>query len=183
VTLGDLLSRVVFALEAAAIPYMVTGSIASSAHGLPRSTRDLDVVIRPTSEALIALIQLFPESEYYADVEQALHAFESGSQFNVIDFATGWKVDFIIAEQSEYGRASFARRRRIDIAGVPVFVTSAEDVILNKLKWAKLGSSGQQVQDAAGIFSNQGKSLDFEYIEHWVAELHLGEQWRQATQR
>lgn len=117
-TLGDLLSRVVFALEAGAISYVVTGSIASSAHGLPRSTRDLDVVIRPTSEALIALIQLFPESEYYADAEQVLQAFESGSQFNVIDFATGWKVDFIIAEQSEYERASFARRRRIDIAGV-----------------------------------------------------------------
>ncbi len=100
------------------------------------------------------------------------------SQFNVIDHTSGWKVDFIIAEESEYGRTAMTRRMRIDIAGNAVYVASAEDVLIAKLRWAKLGGSERQLQDATGIFSTQGGSLDVAYIAHWVRELGLEEQWQ-----
>ena len=38
------------------IPYMVVGSFASTAHGEPRSTQDLDIVIDPTLEQLNELL-------------------------------------------------------------------------------------------------------------------------------
>ena len=50
----------------------------------------------PTRKQLMDLLDRFPETHYYADRETALQALFSRSQFNVIDFATGWKVDFII---------------------------------------------------------------------------------------
>ncbi|HXZ81012.1 MAG TPA: hypothetical protein VEG30_13870 [Terriglobales bacterium] len=53
--LEDLLSRLTPALERAQMPYMLTGSVASSAHGVPRSTRDVDIVIAPTRAQLLAL--------------------------------------------------------------------------------------------------------------------------------
>ena len=179
-TLEELLSRLAPNLERAQVPYMLTGSVASSAHGTPRSTRDVDIVIAPTRAQLLALIQQFPVSLYYADEEQALQALANRSQFNVIDSATGWKLDFIIAEDSEYGRTAMVRRRLIDIAGNAVYVASAEDVLIAKLRWAKLGGSDRQLQDAAGIVNTQGSNLDVAYVERWVRELRLDKQWEEV---
>lgn len=179
-TLHDLLSRLAPALERAAVPYMLTGSVAAAAHGKPRSTRDLDIVIAPTRPQLLALMEEFPAASYYADRQQALDALLHGSQFNVIDFATGWKVDFIIAEDSEYGRAAMGRRMVTEVLGTTVYVASAEDVVIAKLRWAKLGGSERQLEDAAGILAEQGPTLDLPYVEHWVSSLGLQQQW-QAT--
>ena len=177
-TLNDLLSRLTVALERAQMPYMLTGSVASSAHGTARSTHDIDIVIAPTHPQVLALMRQFAGSDYYADEQQALEALANRSQFNVIDYSTGWKVDFIIAEDSEYGRTALMRRTLIEIAGNGVYVATAEDVLLAKLRWAKLGGSERQLQDAAGIVSTQAESLDVGYIDRWVHELRLEEQWR-----
>lgn len=175
--LEDFLSRLLAAFERVKLPYMLTGSVASSAHGVPRSTRDLDIVIAPTRAQLLALMREFPSDRYYADEQQALQALANRSQFNVIDFATGWKADFIIAQDSEYGRCALARRALIDIAGNSVYVAAPEDVLIAKLQWANLGKSDRQLQDAAGIISTQGRKLDVGYVERWVRELHLETQW------
>jgi hypothetical protein len=178
--LEDLLSRLVPVLEDAGVPYMLTGSVASSAHGMPRSTRDLDIVIAPTRPQLMALIGQFPGSHYYADEQQALEALANRSQFNVIDFAGGWKIDFIIAEDSEHGRNAMLRRKQIEVAGNAVYVASPEDVIIAKLRWAKQGGSDRQLQDVAGITSTQGSNLDLAYVERWVREFSLQQQWQAA---
>jgi len=182
VSLEELLSRLAPALEQAQVPYMLTGSVASSAHGVPRSTRDLDIVIAPTREQLLALMREFPASQYYADEQQAMQALAARSQFNIIDFASGWKVDFIIAQDSEYGRTALQRRKVIEVAGTAVSVASAEDVLIAKLHWAKLGGSQRQLQDAEGILNTQRDNLDFTYIEAWVRELGLEPQWQTLRQ-
>ena len=145
---------------------------------MPRSTGDIDIVIAPTASQLRTLIAQFPKSDHYADERQALEALATGTQFNIIDFRSGWKVDFIIAEDALYGRVALGRRRVVEIAGVALWVASPEDVILAKLRWAKLGGSERQLQDAAGIIIAQHGALDFEYIERWVRELHLELQWQ-----
>jgi hypothetical protein len=43
-TTGILFSRVIGALDRAGIRYMLTGSFASSYHGSPRATQDIDIV-------------------------------------------------------------------------------------------------------------------------------------------
>jgi|SRR5690348_4136595 len=162
---------------------MVTGSVASSAHGKPRSTRDIDIVIAPTPQQVRELIREFPSTEFYADEQQALDALANRSQFNVIDFATGWKVDFIIAKSSEYASAALSRRRKLDIGGTLMLVASPEDVIISKLEWAKLsGGSDRQMLDAADIVRNQGNRLDLAYVERWAKELDLQQEWRQVLE-
>jgi hypothetical protein len=178
VTLEELLTRLVPALTRAEVPYMLTGSVASSAHGMPRSTRDLDIVIAPTHAQLLALLREFPGDRYYADQQQALQALVNRSQFNVIDFSTGWKTDFIIAQDSAYGHSALSRRMLIDVAGTTLYVAAPEDVLIAKLQWAKRGESERQLQDAAGIIKTQGSKLDLSYIERWVGELHLEEEWQ-----
>jgi hypothetical protein len=43
----ELLGRLVDALNDANVPFMIAGSFASTAHGLPRATQDLGIVIDP----------------------------------------------------------------------------------------------------------------------------------------
>jgi hypothetical protein len=56
VTFAELVAAALAHLERAAIPYMVTGSIASTYHGEARATRDLDIVIDPSAAALDRLV-------------------------------------------------------------------------------------------------------------------------------
>lgn len=60
----DLLDRLLSVVEQAEVPYMVTGSLASSHHGIPRATQDLDIVLELSSEAEAErLLLLLPEEE------------------------------------------------------------------------------------------------------------------------
>lgn len=171
------------ALELAGIPYFVTGSFASSAHGIPRSTNDIDIVIAPSSEQLRILISQFPESDFAADAEDAFDALRRRSQFNIIDYATMWKVDFILRQPTPFDASRFARRELVEIAGVRLQTASAEDILITKLWWAKLSESERQLSDAAGILAVQGSKLDTEYVERWVAVLELDDQWQATRER
>jgi hypothetical protein len=176
----DLLARLVAALDEAGVPYMLTGSYASSLHSIPRATRDIDVVIFPNREQLTRLIELLPRAEYYTDLEDALDALRRRGQFNVIDYATGWKVDFIIPPFDEFHAAEFERRQSIDVAAIQLTVVSPEDIVLAKLLWAK---SERQLEDAATVISSQGARLDTAYVERWVRKLDVDRQWREACAR
>lgn len=117
-TAPDVFQRVVHALDAAGIPYMLTGSFASAYHAVPRATHGIDLVIAPTREQLAALARAFPPPAYYCDAAAALEAFERESLFNVIDLATGWKIDFIMRKSREYSRTEFARRQHVVFEGL-----------------------------------------------------------------
>lgn len=167
-------------LEAIGIPYFVTGSFASSAHGVPRATNDIDVVISPTREQLSALLDQFPDSHYDTNREGAFDAFARRSMFNIIDAETLWKIDVIFRQPTGFDASRFARRSVVEIAGVRLQTASAEDILITKLWWAKLGESERQMNDAVGIIQVQGANLDIPYVEKWVSFLELDEQWRKA---
>ena len=182
-TSANLFHRVRNALEHAHVPYMLTGSIASSVHGTPRATHNVDIVIAPDHDSLSVLLDSFSESEYYVSREAALAALSSEGQFNVIDFNTGWKIDFIIFKSTPFGRDAFARRLTMELEGIPLSIASAEDVLVSKLDWARRASSERQLDDVAGIILEQGASLDTAYVEHWVTLLGLTSQWNAAKAR
>jgi hypothetical protein len=162
---------------------MVTGSFASSIHGEPRASKDIDIVIAPTREQVVALVREFSPDRYYASEEDALDAFEHRTMFNIIELASGWKVDFILTKARLFSQTEFERRREEDLSGLRLSVASAEDVVIAKLEWAKTGESQRQIEDAAGILRMKGDSLDTVYIERWVHELGLEEQWFAARAR
>ena len=170
------------ALDAAGIPYFVTGSFASSAHGVPRATNDIDIVIAPSRQQLEQLLEQFPESDFATDREDARGALSRTSLFNIVDYASLWKVDFIIKQHTPFDASRFARREIVEIAGVHLYTASPEDILITKLWWAKLGESERQIADAAGIIQVQAEKLDLEYIERWVAVLELDPQWAAARE-
>lgn len=180
VSVRGLFVRIRAALDAAGIPHMLTGSFASSLHGAPRATQDIDIVIAPTRDQLLELLSHLPDAEYYVSRDAALDALLRHEQFNVIEIATGWKVDLIIRKPREFSREEFERRRPVQVSGVTLDVATAEDVLIAKLEWAKRGASARQIEDAAGIIRLQGDRLDRGYVERWVDALELNEQWHDA---
>jgi hypothetical protein len=182
-TPDEVLRRVVAALDDAGVPYMVTGSLASSLHGAPRSTQDIDVVVAPDRESLERLLDSFPASEYYVSRNSALTALRESSMFNVIDHASGWKIDFIIRKAREFSRREFDRRIRTSALGMALYVATPEDVVIAKLEWAKRSGSERQVEDAAAIIRTQGDLLDTTYVEPWIEMLEIRAQWEDARTR
>jgi len=170
-------------LEAAGVPYMLTGSFASGFYGFPRATHDIDFVIAPVLGTLSQFLDSLPIDAHYVDRHTALEAYGNESLFNVIDLSSGWKVDFICRKSRPFSVTEFERRTPLSVAGVPVYVASAEDCIVSKLEWAKLSQSERQLEDIAGILRVQRAAVDLDYIEHWVQQLGLAEQWRAAKAR
>jgi hypothetical protein len=182
VSVRDVFRNIRAALEDADIPYMVTGSFASSVHGVPRATNDIDIVIEPTREQLGVLMSKFVEPDYDAHAEEAIDALKRRSMFSVIDRRGIWKIDFIVRKDRPFSKEEFERRRMIKIMDVVLYAATPEDVLLAKLEWAKMGESERQIRDAAGILEIQRDKLDINYVERWAAALNIEDQLQTARE-
>jgi len=100
--------------------------------------------------------------------------------FNVIEIATAWKLDLVIRKARAFSIEEMQRRQVTKILGMSVATATAEDTMIAKLEWAKQGGSERQLEDVAGILRVRGPEIDFAYIDRWVAELGLTEQWQRA---
>jgi hypothetical protein len=176
-------ARVAALLDAAGVPYMLTGSFASGFHGAPRASQDVDLVIAPNLGSLRRLLDLIPEDRYYVSGDAALQAYGGETQFNLVDFASGWKVDLIIRKTRTFSQVEFERRVKAELGEESLFIATAEDVLIAKLEWAKLSESERQLEDAAGILRMQGDNLDMAYLDKWVQALALSEQLAAARAR
>lgn len=157
-------------LISAGIPFMVSGSVASSVHGQPRATNDLDVVIDPGKDALEGFLSLIPR-DWYVSADAAREALRRRSMFNVIDTASGWKADLIIRKDRPFSEEEFRRRTAAEVLGSHVEVVSPEDSILSKLEWSVESPSERQFQDALNVARQAGDRLDIDYLKHWAAEI------------
>lgn len=175
-TFADLLAEVIGQLDRADVPYMVTGSIASSYHGEPRATRDVDIVIDPTPAALDRLVDGLRAAGFYADPGAAREALAQRSQFNAIAEDAS-KVDLIVRRDRPFSIEEFGRRERADLLGTPGFIVTAEDLVLAKLEWWTQSASDRQLHDAAGVLAVT-RDVDERYIERWTEELGVGDAWR-----
>ncbi len=175
----ELLTAVAAALGRLGIQYMVTGSIASSLHGEPRLTHDIDVIVQVTVENAIRLAGAFPPPRFYLDPPEAIaEMVREESMFNLVDTASGDKVDFWILTSSPYDQERFRRRVCVDAFGAEVWVSTSEDAILSKLSWSvRAGGSEKQFRDALRVFEVQQGRLDVAYCDRWAAALGVQELW------
>jgi len=170
----ELLRTVIQALDDAGIEYMVSGSIASSLQGEPRSTHDIDLVVALERVAVTKLIKAFPFPDFYLDEESIMEAIDKQSMFNLIDVNEGDKVDFWILTDEPFDQSRFARRYVEEVMGLRMRVSSPEDTILVKLRWAKLsGGSEKQFTDALRVYEVQFGNLDVDYLHSWARKISV----------
>ena len=168
----ELLKKIVGALDRVGIEYTLTGSFASSLQGEPRSTHDIDFVVALQLKAVKELVRVFPPADYHLDDESIIDAIKNNGMFNLIAVNTGDKVDFWMLTDEAFDRSRFARKYVEEIMGMHIRVSSPEDTILAKLKWAKLsGGSEKQFTDALRVYEVQFGKLNMDYLQKWAKEL------------
>lgn len=172
-------------LERLGIPCLVGGSLASSLHGIPRSTDDADLVAELREDHVEPLVAALG-SRFYVDADHVREAVRRRSSFNVIELETMFKVDLFVLGDDAAAREELARSQRFELAegAGEIPVASPEDTVLQKLRWYRLGHevSDRQWQDALGVLQVQGKRLDRTYLERGAAALRVQDLLERALQ-
>lgn len=171
-SLEEVLSLVATKLEECGIEYMIAGSFASNFYGIPRATQDADVVVEINAPAIDRLSRTLGEA-FYFDAEGAKELLKLGVMLNAVHYETGFKIDIIVRKNRQFSQEEFRRRKLASFVGRQCWFATAEDTILAKLEWSKMGESERQFNDAVNIAKVQGKNLDLAYLRHWAADLQV----------
>jgi hypothetical protein len=177
---------VISTLDALEIPYFVSGSVASSVHGLPRLTRDADIVA-PIGKADVDRLVAALQDTCYISEDAIQDAIQHHSAFNVIHLETMLKVDIFVPPDDPWSQGQFARRALQPLPeseDAVVYVGSPEDIVLQKLRWYEMTGrrSDRQWSDVAGVLKVQAGKLDMEYMRHWAKELGVETLLQQAME-
>jgi len=172
----ETLSAVVEALEAEGIPHAVTGSVASSVHGEPQMTQDVDLLVLASADRAAAVAtRLRPR--FYAPEDMLRKAASEHGFANVVDGHTGLKADLSFAAAAGFPAAVLRRRVRCRIGadGPEFWLVTPEDVILMKLLWRKDTRSNKQWDNALGVTRVKGAMMDWAYLFEQARELEIEE--------
>jgi len=167
--------KVIEVLEDLDIPYLIGGSLASTVHGLVRTTLNSDLVAEMQLEHVQPFIKRLRD-QFYTDEGMIRDAIERHSNFNLIHLESMYKVDVFIPRGRAFDKSQFQRaeqQKLFDDSEQRAYFAGAEDIILAKLEWYRLGdeASERQWSDVQGVIKVQGDRLDLDYLRKWAAEL------------
>lgn len=169
--------HVTAALEKLGIPYLIGGSLASTLHGMIRTTQDSDIITEMRPEHVKPFVSLL-QSEFFMDEEMIVDAVQRNSSFNILHRETMFKVDIFIPYPRSFQRSQLARAQRQFFeleTKMSANFASAEDTILSKLEWYRMGgeTSERQWRDILGILKTRAGDLDLEYLKRWARDLYV----------
>ncbi len=174
----EVVKRMAGVLKEAKIPYMITGGLAASYYGRPRATYDLDLVVELDEASVKRLIELAGRARFRLHEKEVLVLTEVGNRF-VMESWEKYRIDFWLV-RTAFDREIFGRRRRVVLFGVPAWISTPEDLILQKLRSAR----PRDLEDVQAILVRHSGKLDESYLKKKAAELNLTrvleEQMRQA---
>ena len=151
------------------LPYMLTGSAAMNYYSVVRTTQDLDIVLELHESEVQSFIASFPNHYYHEP--SIISEIKRQGMFNLIDFDSGYKIDFILRKNTDYSHVAFSRRWSSDDFGHPIWVISLEDLILAKLLWIQQLYSDRQATDIKQLLLSA--DVDKVYLQHWIEKLNL----------
>lgn len=165
--LESTLSALAAILDQNEIPYMVIGGMANACWGEPRATIDIDVTVWVTEAArndVITLLQKHFRSRT-AEAEQ----FVQKTRVLPLMSDSGVPIDIIFG-LLPYEEEAINRAVIREIAGTPVRVCTAEDMILHKI----ISTREQDLKDARRIIQHQNGRLDLDYLEPRIRDISDG---------
>jgi len=167
---------VMSALEHAGVSYAVTGSIASSIHGEPLSSLDVDICCNATEAQMREFLKHLPQ-DYYRSDDDLLAASRGGGMANLISMQTALKVDLSVLKDTPYYRQVLARKRTtvVDDEQNMIWTVTPEDIVLMKLEWRITTQSQKQWENALSVVRTQRTGLDFDYMRKWAVELNVSD--------
>jgi hypothetical protein len=172
---AEIIALVAKRFEELKIPYYIGGAVASIIHGEERFTKDADIIIRILPVHIKKFVQAF-ETDFVVSADAVQDALARRYAFNIIHVETAFKIDlYPITDEDEMEITAFARRQLVDIGAGEIWMATAEDVVLAKLRWFRKGGevSEKQWRDVLGVLKVQGNNLDFAYLGQMAARFGL----------
>lgn len=164
------------ALDATGTEYFVGGSVASSLHGEPRATNDIDFVVAMLGHCVRAFAEKLG-SDFEVDQAMLRDALSRGGSANIFYLPMVTKIDIFGLGSAPYDEVEFARRRRVKVraSGEELWIKSPEDTILRKLLWYREGGhvSHKQWRDVVEVLRIRGPIIERAYLDLWAARLDL----------
>jgi hypothetical protein len=168
-TVEALAALVIDACEAEGVEHMLTGAFATSFYGIPRSTKDVDVVVGLAGGSAIERIisRLGPEVEF--DPQIQFDTLTWGKrQVGKSRQPPPFKVELFELFDDPFVMEQFARKRRLRSKQIArtTWLPTPEDVVVQKLRWGR----SKDLDDARDVLAVQGpETLDMVYVEQWCA--------------
>jgi hypothetical protein len=173
------LAPVAAAFRRLGVDFYIGGSVASTYHGAIRSTMDVDLVCDLRADQVAAFVATFGQDCYISEAA-VRDAVERRSCFNVIHLPSAFKVDVFVSRGRPFdvaamGRAAPQRLGGHDSPTVPI--ATAEDSIIAKLEWYRLGdeSSQRQWDDVTRLVALLGDTLDMEHMQRMAASVGVSD--------
>ncbi len=165
------------ALERVGASYFVGGSVASSLQGEPRSTNDINIVVRLPPASVPEFVKSLG-GDFEVDQDMLVDALRTGRCANFFYLPFFTKIDIFPVGRTPYDASEFARRALVAVKGdATLAVKSPEDTILRKLLWYKEGGSrsDRQWRDIQGVLRINQNTLEQSYLTQWATRLGLAE--------
>lgn len=161
------------------IPHMLVGSYSSNFYGIPRSTKDADLVVLVEGEQLKALQERLPSGLVME--EQALFEMVTATRKELLKVeGSSFQIELFHLSEDEFDQLRFQNRVAVDYGdGVTTFLPRAEDVIVQKLRWAAGAQRKKDFDDVVSILKVH-EPINFDYIEFWCERHGSLEQFSQA---
>ncbi|MFH1160739.1 MAG: DUF6036 family nucleotidyltransferase [bacterium] len=152
------------------IPYMISGSIAFNLYAIPRSTRDIDLVVELQENNIPPFLNAI-SGRYYVNEDTVKEEVRRKGMFNIIDQHSSYKIDFILLTNRPYEQLKFSRRKTVTITDQKIWIIGLEDLIISKLMWIQSVESELHKRDIRMLLENP--EADRVYINRWIAEMKL----------
>jgi hypothetical protein len=166
VTADEAAVAVIDALDHAAIPFMIVGSLASNFHGIPRATRDADFLIQAGSASISDLAAALPDG-LRLEPQAAFETVTGTTRYIVTLRQSPFVCELFLCGDDPHDTARFTRRERVRVLNREACLATAEDMIITKLRWATRANRAKDRDDVRNIIAVRGAELDWNYIERW----------------
>jgi hypothetical protein len=178
--------KVTDVFEKLGVAYLIGGSLASTLHGMIRTTQDSDIVADMRQEHLQPFVAAL-QDEFYIDAEMIADSIQRSASFNIIHRESMFKVDVFTPRPRPYLQSQFARAQRQAFTfetEISAKFASPEDTVLSKLEWYRLGGevSERQWRDILGVLKTRSGDLDLKYLQTWAKELKVSDLLEWALQ-
>lgn len=165
-TIQEIAGLVVEACKAVGIPSMIVGSLSSNYYGIPRSTKDADLVVFLAEGQLRQLAALLSPT-LRLDSQPLIESVTATTKY-VFDMADRpLVVELFALSDDPHDQERFRRRRTVTAYGHDVAIPTPEDVIVWKLRWYDRARRSRDWDDVKNVLAVQGNALDWAYIEGW----------------
>ncbi len=166
-TVEALAVLVIEACESEGVDHMLTGAFATSLYGIPRSTKDVDVVLSMMGPDPISRVSGRLNAVVEFDQQVQFDTLTWGKRLvGIARKGPPLKVELFELFSDAFVQAQFERRRRLfsNQLNRATWLPTAEDVVVQKLRWGR----SKDLDDARDVLAVQGpENLDMAYIRDW----------------